>query len=116
MVWIIHMIAPMWFSHEAYFEKVSHLKIFIYTHMHTYIPPYSQGIQISHSPSILPCDMFQGNAGTPWAIVPGMYGTHCKHNLLIPSSIFNNTRLIHKWMYVCWNARTHTKIYESNEK
>ena len=32
---IIHRIAPIWFSHEAYFEKVSHLKIFQYTLTHT---------------------------------------------------------------------------------
>ena len=27
---IIHKISLIWFSHEAYFEKVSHLKIFLY--------------------------------------------------------------------------------------
>ena len=67
-------------------------------------------------PSYLRRGMFRNNTRTPWAVVPGIYGIHCKYNSLITLLVSNNTRLIHKWMYVCWDARTYTKTYESNEK
>ena len=38
----------------------------------------------------LPSDRFRVSTGTSWVMVPGMYRTHYKHNLLILSSAFNN--------------------------
>jgi len=51
----------------------------------------------------------------PEAVVPGMHKAHYTHISLIPHQFSITIHLIHKWIYVCWDARTHTKTYKSDE-
>jgi len=50
--------------------------------------------------SCLPSGRFRVSTGTSWAVVPGMYGTHCKHNPLVSSSVSNNNLSL-PYMDVC---------------
>jgi len=49
------------------------------------------------------------------AVVPGMYGTHCKHNSLVLSSVSNN---ISSSLYVDGGVKawTHIGTYEIDER
>ena len=39
--------------------------------------------------------------GTSWTVVPGMYGTYCKHCSLIPPLVFNNYLALLRCGYMC---------------
>ena len=38
----------------------------------------------------MPSGRSRVSTGIAWVVVPGMYGTHCKHNPLVSSSVSNN--------------------------
>ena len=45
--------------------------------------------------------------GTPWIVVPGMYGTHCKHYSLIPLLESNNNLDLLRCRYICAKTLVH---------
>ena len=47
------------------------------------------------------------NNGTPWTVVPGMHGTHCKHCSLIPPLVSNNNLALLKCGYMCAGTLVH---------
>ena len=45
--------------------------------------------------------------GTSWVVVPGMYGTHCKHYSLIPPLVSNNNLALLRCGYMCAGTLVH---------
>jgi len=73
-----------------------------------YLVLYSCMSIIKDPPSCLPSSRFRVSTGTPWAVVPGMYRTHCKHNSLFHHQ-FSITTSTYSYMDVC--GMEHTPVY-----
>ena len=61
--------------------------------------------------SCLPSDRFWVSTRTSWAVVPGMYGTHCKHNSLVSSSVSNNNLGLLIYGCMCVGTLGHISRY-----
>ena len=53
--------------------------------------------------------------GTPWNMVPGIHGTHCKHCSFIPLLVFNNNLALLRCGYMCAGTLVHICKHLSRE-
>ena len=61
--------------------------------------------------SYLPSSRFRVSTETSWAVVPGMYEIHCKHNSFVSSSVFNNNLSILIYECICVGTLEHIPRY-----
>ena len=61
----------------------------------------------------MPSGKFRVSTEISWAVIPGIYGIHCKHNTLVSSSIFNNNLGLLIYECMCVGTLGHIPRYMS---